>query len=52
MTDRDLVDAYRDKTWSAIVASGQTDPCFASHFEVRTGKRRWSERNASSSLSP
>ncbi|KAG9674576.1 hypothetical protein KCU95_g16492, partial [Aureobasidium melanogenum] len=38
------LDAYRDKTWSAIMASGQTDPCFASHFEVRTGKRRWSER--------
>ncbi|KAG9622627.1 hypothetical protein KCV04_g13196, partial [Aureobasidium melanogenum] len=35
------LDAYRDKTWSAIVASGQTDPCLASHFEIRTGKRRW-----------
>ncbi|THW68771.1 hypothetical protein D6D25_01228, partial [Aureobasidium pullulans] len=41
------LDAYRDKTWSAMLASGQNHSCLASHFEVRTGKRMWIERNGS-----
>jgi hypothetical protein len=51
-TDQRAVDAYRDKMWSVTVASNQNDPCVASHSEVRTGKRRWSERSGSGSLSP
>lgn len=39
-----LVDAYRNKMRSTMVAGGQDVASIAPHFETRTGKRKWLER--------
>jgi hypothetical protein len=44
-TNRVLVDAYRNKMRSTMVAAGQDVTSVAPHFETRVGKRRWMERS-------
>ena len=39
-----VVDAYRNKMRSTMVAGGQDVASIAPHFETRTGKRKWLER--------
>lgn len=40
-----LVDAYRNKMRSTMVAAGQDVANLAPHFETRPGKRKWLERS-------
>lgn len=42
------VDAYRNKMRSTMLAAGQKSSSIASHFETRSGKRRWLERGRQS----
>ena len=39
-----IVDAYRNKMRSTMMATGQDASQIAPHFETRVGKRRWKER--------
>lgn len=39
-----IVDAYRNKMRSTMVAAGQDVTAIAPHFETRVGKRKWLER--------
>jgi hypothetical protein len=39
-----VVDAYRNKMRSTMIAAGQDQSTIASHFETRTGKRKWQDR--------
>ena len=41
--DMIVVDAYRNKMRSTMIAGGQ-DVSTAPHFETRPGKRKWQER--------
>jgi hypothetical protein len=43
-----LVDAYRNKMRSTMVAAGQDVTTVAPHFETRVGKRKWLERSKKS----
>lgn len=43
-----LVDAYRNKMRSTMVAAGQDVTNVAPHFETRVGKRKWMERSKKS----
>ena len=40
----DVVDAYRNKMRSTMVANGQDVTTVAPHFETRPGKRKWQDR--------
>lgn len=42
-TDIAVVDAYRNKMRSTMLANGQDVSTIASHFEARRGKRKWLE---------
>ncbi len=39
-----VVDAYRNKMRSAMVAGGQDVSTIAPHFETRPGKNKWMQR--------
>lgn len=43
-----LVDAYRNKMRSTMVAGGQEVSTVAPHFETRVGKRKWLEKERKS----
>lgn len=40
----DIVDAYRNKMRSSMMAAGSDVATSAPHLETRVGKRRWMER--------
>jgi hypothetical protein len=42
--DRNIVDAYRNKMRSSMLAAGQDPVEIPEHFDTRRGKRRFLER--------